>query len=70
MKEEVCPDDTVSSSWISRHSIVPQICDAMKHIDGEEFYQKYLLQVKFEGNILGNQSCLPFVEFNVVKITN
>uniref|UniRef100_A0A1I7W1E8 ANF_receptor domain-containing protein n=2 Tax=Loa loa TaxID=7209 RepID=A0A1I7W1E8_LOALO len=25
-----------------------QICDAMKHIDGEEFYKKYLLQVKFE----------------------
>uniref|UniRef100_A0A0R3RTD3 G_PROTEIN_RECEP_F3_4 domain-containing protein n=1 Tax=Elaeophora elaphi TaxID=1147741 RepID=A0A0R3RTD3_9BILA len=48
MKEEVCPDDSVSSSWISRHSSAPQICDAMKRIDGEEFYQKYLLQVKFE----------------------
>ncbi|VBB26288.1 unnamed protein product [Acanthocheilonema viteae] len=48
MKEEICPDDTVLSSWISRHSNAPQICDAMKHIDGEEFYQKYLLQVKFE----------------------
>uniref|UniRef100_A0A7I4NN29 G_PROTEIN_RECEP_F3_4 domain-containing protein n=1 Tax=Brugia malayi TaxID=6279 RepID=A0A7I4NN29_BRUMA len=48
MQEKVCPDDTASSSWISRYSSVPQICDAMKHIDGEEFYQKYLLQVKFE----------------------
>ncbi|VDK28151.1 unnamed protein product [Gongylonema pulchrum] len=48
MKEEVCPDDTVASSWISRHSRMPQICSAMKRIDGEEFYQKYLLQVKFE----------------------
>ncbi|VDK76861.1 unnamed protein product [Litomosoides sigmodontis] len=48
MKEEVCPNDTVPSSWMSRHSNVPQICDAMKHIDGEEFYRKYLLQVKFE----------------------
>ncbi|CAG9539662.1 unnamed protein product [Cercopithifilaria johnstoni] len=48
MKEEVCPNDTVSSSWISRYSSVPRICDAMKHIDGEKFYQNYLLQVKFQ----------------------
>ncbi|VDK64733.1 unnamed protein product [Onchocerca ochengi] len=48
MKEDICPDDTVSSSWTSRYSNVPQICDAMKRIDGEQFYQKYLLQVKFE----------------------
>ncbi|VDO27430.1 unnamed protein product [Onchocerca flexuosa] len=48
MKKDLCPDDTVSSSWTSRYSSVPQICDAMKHIDGEQFYQKYLLQVKFE----------------------
>lgn len=49
MKEEGCPDDTISSSWISERSNVPKICDAMKYIDGEKFYQKYLLQVKFEG---------------------
>uniref|UniRef100_A0A915PFX1 G-protein coupled receptors family 3 profile domain-containing protein n=1 Tax=Setaria digitata TaxID=48799 RepID=A0A915PFX1_9BILA len=48
MKEEVCPDDSASASWISRNSAMPQICDAMKRIDGEKFYQKYLLQVKFE----------------------
>ncbi|KAM3725965.1 putative metabotropic glutamate receptor [Dirofilaria immitis] len=48
MKEEICPDDNVPSSWISKHANVPQICDAMKHIDGEQFYQKYLLQVKFK----------------------
>ncbi|VDN05716.1 unnamed protein product [Thelazia callipaeda] len=48
MKEEVCPDDAVTPSWISRYSKVPEICNAMKHIDGEKFYQKYLLKVKFE----------------------
>lgn len=55
MKLDVCPDDTVATSWISRHSRMPQLCNAMKRIDGEEFYQKYLLQVKFEG-IFSNRS--------------
>lgn len=50
MKQAVCPNDTIETSWISRHSKMPHICSAMNLIDGEEFYRKYLLHVKFEGN--------------------
>ncbi|VDK43789.1 unnamed protein product [Anisakis simplex] len=48
MKQSVCPNDTAEMSWISRHSKMPHICSAMSLIDGEEFYQKYLLHVKFD----------------------
>uniref|UniRef100_A0A915NB71 G-protein coupled receptors family 3 profile domain-containing protein n=1 Tax=Meloidogyne javanica TaxID=6303 RepID=A0A915NB71_MELJA len=47
MKEKVCPDDSIESSWISRYARLPQVCPAMRHIDGENFY-KHLLNVKFE----------------------
>ncbi|KAI6239141.1 putative metabotropic glutamate receptor mgl-1 [Aphelenchoides fujianensis] len=48
MKFNVCPNDTIETSWISRHSGQPDVCARMKHIDGEEFYRKYLLNVKFK----------------------
>ena len=49
MKNEVCPNDTIETSWITRHARLPEICNAMRHIDGDEFYKKYLLNVKFKG---------------------
>ncbi|KAI6218429.1 G-PROTEIN-RECEP-F3-4 domain-containing protein [Aphelenchoides besseyi] len=48
MKFDICPNDTIETSWISRHSGLPDVCSSMKHIDGEEFYKKYLLNVKFK----------------------
>ncbi|KAK6759892.1 hypothetical protein RB195_021449 [Necator americanus] len=48
MKSTVCPDDVIETSWISRYSKKPDICHAMQSIDGDEFYQKYLLKVQFE----------------------
>lgn len=39
----------VETSWISRHSGLPANCNSMRNIDGEEFYKKYLLNVKFKG---------------------
>ncbi|KAJ1373278.1 hypothetical protein KIN20_035637 [Parelaphostrongylus tenuis] len=48
MKTAVCPDDVIESSWISRYSKKPDICHAMQNIDGDEFYQKYLLKVQFQ----------------------
>ncbi|KAI1732138.1 receptor family ligand binding region domain-containing protein [Ditylenchus destructor] len=47
MKMKVCPDDTIESSWISRYAKLPEVCSAMRKIDGNDFYQ-YLLNVKFE----------------------
>uniref|UniRef100_A0AC35U3M6 Poly(A)-specific ribonuclease n=1 Tax=Rhabditophanes sp. KR3021 TaxID=114890 RepID=A0AC35U3M6_9BILA len=47
MKEQLCPNDTVEHSWISRYSKGPEICDALAQVDGELFYKKYLLNVKF-----------------------
>uniref|UniRef100_A0A914RV76 Uncharacterized protein n=1 Tax=Parascaris equorum TaxID=6256 RepID=A0A914RV76_PAREQ len=46
MKQAVCPNDTIETSWISRHSKMPHICSAMNLIDGEEFYRKYLLHLE------------------------
>ncbi|VDM61729.1 unnamed protein product [Angiostrongylus costaricensis] len=57
MKTAVCPDDVIESSWISRYSKKPDICHAMQNIDGEEFYQKYLLKVRFQGKL----SCFSFL---------
>lgn len=57
MKMAVCPNDTIETSWISRYARLPEVCNAMRHIDGDEFYQKYLLKVKFEG-LLCRVSCL------------
>lgn len=48
MKEAACPNDSIATSWISRHSKMPEVCPSLKKIDGEEFYKKYLLHVKFE----------------------
>ncbi|EYB97842.1 hypothetical protein Y032_0136g1956 [Ancylostoma ceylanicum] len=48
MKSKVCPDDAIETSWISRYSKKPDICHAMQNIDGDEFYQKYLLKVQFQ----------------------
>uniref|UniRef100_A0A0K0D6Y4 ANF_receptor domain-containing protein n=1 Tax=Angiostrongylus cantonensis TaxID=6313 RepID=A0A0K0D6Y4_ANGCA len=48
MKTAVCPNDVIESSWISRYSKKPDICHAMQNIDGDEFYQKYLLKVRFQ----------------------
>ncbi|KAH7732252.1 metabotropic glutamate receptor 3-like protein [Aphelenchoides avenae] len=48
MKAAVCPNDTIETSWISRYARLPEVCNAMRHIDGDEFYQKYLLKVKFD----------------------
>ncbi|KHN85912.1 putative metabotropic glutamate receptor mgl-1 [Toxocara canis] len=33
MKQSVCPNDTIETSWISRHSKMPHICSAMNLID-------------------------------------
>jgi hypothetical protein len=51
MKSQTCPNDTIETSWISRHSGLPDTCAQMRHIDGEQFYKKYLLNVKFKGNL-------------------
>uniref|UniRef100_A0AC35GRS0 G-protein coupled receptors family 3 profile domain-containing protein n=1 Tax=Panagrolaimus sp. PS1159 TaxID=55785 RepID=A0AC35GRS0_9BILA len=48
MKNHVCPNDTIETSWITRYAKLPEICTAMRHIDGDEFYKKYLLNVKFK----------------------
>ncbi|KAK0397750.1 hypothetical protein QR680_002252 [Steinernema hermaphroditum] len=48
MKQVVCPNDTVETSWISRHSKIPDVCTPMTHIDGDVFYNKFLLNVKFK----------------------
>uniref|UniRef100_A0A1I8AVZ6 G_PROTEIN_RECEP_F3_4 domain-containing protein n=1 Tax=Steinernema glaseri TaxID=37863 RepID=A0A1I8AVZ6_9BILA len=48
MKQEVCPNDTVETSWITRHSKIPDVCTPMTHIDGDVFYNKFLLNVKFK----------------------
>ncbi|VDO74220.1 unnamed protein product, partial [Heligmosomoides polygyrus] len=48
MKSAVCPNDTIESSWISRYSEKPDLCQGIDDIDGEEFYQKYLLKVQFK----------------------
>lgn len=48
MKKKVCPEDSIESSWISRYAKLPEVCTAMRHIDGNEFYE-YLLNVKFKG---------------------
>ncbi|KAL3078915.1 hypothetical protein niasHS_014697 [Heterodera schachtii] len=47
MKGNVCPDDSIEHSWIHRYARLPQVCPAMRHIDGAQFY-KHLLEVKFE----------------------
>ncbi|KAI6177304.1 G-PROTEIN-RECEP-F3-4 domain-containing protein [Aphelenchoides bicaudatus] len=47
MKIQTCPNDTIETSWISRHSGLPDTCNQMKHFDGESFYKNYLLKVKF-----------------------
>ena len=49
MKMDVCPNDTIETSWIARNARLPEVCTAMRHIDGDIFYKKYLLNVKFEG---------------------
>ncbi|CAD5222740.1 unnamed protein product [Bursaphelenchus xylophilus] len=54
MKNEHCKQDTIETSWISRHSGYPQICAAMRHIDGADFYTKYLLNVTFS-DLVGRQ---------------
>ncbi|VDN53509.1 unnamed protein product, partial [Dracunculus medinensis] len=41
MKEAACPNDSIATSWISRHSKMPEVCPSLKKIDGEEFYKKY-----------------------------
>ncbi|KAE9551725.1 hypothetical protein FO519_005058 [Halicephalobus sp. NKZ332] len=48
MKMDVCPNDTIETSWIARNARLPEVCTAMRHIDGDVFYKKYLLNVKFE----------------------
>lgn len=50
MKENVCPEDIVETSWIMRNAKVPEVCAAMKQIEGENFYKNYLLKVDFEGD--------------------
>lgn len=52
MKSAVCPNDTIESSWISRYSEKPDLCQGIDDIDGEEFYQKYLLKVQFKGEYI------------------
>uniref|UniRef100_A0A914W7D8 G-protein coupled receptors family 3 profile domain-containing protein n=1 Tax=Plectus sambesii TaxID=2011161 RepID=A0A914W7D8_9BILA len=47
-----CGSETLSS-WISRATKPPQPCMALKHIDGDEFYKTYLLNVSFT-NMVGN----------------
>uniref|UniRef100_A0A914H5N1 G-protein coupled receptors family 3 profile domain-containing protein n=1 Tax=Globodera rostochiensis TaxID=31243 RepID=A0A914H5N1_GLORO len=47
MKGKVCPEDSIEHSWIQRYARLPQVCPAMRHIDGAQFY-KHLLEVKFE----------------------
>jgi hypothetical protein len=46
MKMQSCTNDSIETSWISRHSGLPRKCDFMKSIEGEKFY-KNLLNVKF-----------------------
>jgi hypothetical protein len=48
MKQDVCPDDSIETNWISRKAPTPDVCTAMRTIDGTDFYQKYLLKVNFE----------------------
>lgn len=46
-----CPDDSVERAWISRHSQKQEVCMALDHIDGEQFYRKYLLKVFFPSTV-------------------
>uniref|UniRef100_A0A7E4W6B1 G_PROTEIN_RECEP_F3_4 domain-containing protein n=1 Tax=Panagrellus redivivus TaxID=6233 RepID=A0A7E4W6B1_PANRE len=48
MKKDVCANDTIETSWITRYAKPPEVCAAMRHIDGDQFYNKYLLNVKFQ----------------------
>lgn len=54
LKNDYCKEDAIETSWISRHSGYPEICSAMRHIDGAEFYTKYLLNVTF-ADLVGRQ---------------
>lgn len=51
MKKDVCPEESIETNWISRYAKLPEVCMAMRRIDGNIFY-KYLLNVKFKGFFL------------------
>ena len=65
MKQVVCPADSIESDWISRYAKVPEVCQAMRKIEGDVFYE-YLINVKFEDLVgkkvhftrqVGNKTC-------------
>uniref|UniRef100_A0A914DR92 G-protein coupled receptors family 3 profile domain-containing protein n=1 Tax=Acrobeloides nanus TaxID=290746 RepID=A0A914DR92_9BILA len=47
MKQKLCPDDVIEKEWIIRNGKIPEVCAAMRQIDGEDFYKNYLLHVDF-----------------------
>ncbi|CEF60191.1 Metabotropic glutamate receptor 3 [Strongyloides ratti] len=47
MKERYCANDTVENTWINRYSKNPELCLALRHIDGQDFYKNYLLKLEF-----------------------